>query len=141
MNPRVFRIMNAIARVFGVTAVVAGLATFALAEPPAVPAAQTAFSAPPSGDFYVKVAAATSLMGAVGAWLAPLIREGMATYRFRILEQSRLRELVRWADSAIRANPSLPPRPDIPMEWLADEPSATHVPITATTQPDPPPKP
>ena len=122
--------MTAIARLLGALAVLSGLATFALAQQPPVPVVQTAIASPPNGDFYVKIAALTSLLGAVGAWLAPLIREGMATYRFRILEQSRLRELVRWADAAARANPTLPPRPEVPVEWLADEPSTTHAPVT-----------
>lgn len=127
-----------LAHAFGGLAVVAGLATIGLAQPPAtVIGPEPVLSAPPlnPGEWYVKLAAATSLLGAVGAWLTPLIREAFATYRFRVLEQSRLRELVRWADNAIRANPSLPPRPDVPVEWLADEPSVTDA------KPVSPPKP
>ncbi len=132
------RIMK-LAHAFGGVAVIAGLATIGLAQPPAVVVPEPATVQAPQlnpGEWYVKLAAATSLLGAVGAWLTPLIREAFATYRFRVLEQSRLRELVRWADSAIRANPSLPPRPEVPVEWLADEPSVTDAkPVPPSAKP------
>ena len=131
--------MSRLARVFGAVAVLAGLATIGLAQPPSVPVGIEPAIAPiPAnpGEWYVKLAAATSLIGAIGAWLSPLVKEGFATYRFRVLEQSRLRELVRWSDAAIKAVPTLPPRPEVPVEWLADEPSVTDAkPVPPSAKP------
>ena len=56
-------------------------------------------------------------LGAIGAWLSPLIRDAMATRRYTSDASLYARELRRWAQYVSRSHPDLPAVPEPPRGW------------------------
>ena len=68
-------------------------------------------------DLYVILALLTSALGALGAWLSPLIRNALATRRYTSDAALYARELRRWAQYVARNHPGIQPPPDPPRGW------------------------
>lgn len=120
--------MVMLSRISGVLSVLAGCATVAIAQQPPGPNAPSPAS---SGDLYVVMALFTSALGAVGAWLSPIVREWMATRRYESQDHVFSRECWRWIRDARKHDPSLPLPPDPPHGW-ADDPDDSIVDVSPT---------
>lgn len=128
MNPRkrLKRIMPWLSFTLGLVAFLSGMAGLSLAgqDDPMLPLSAPGVASNDANTATVLTLVMTSFTGAIGAlgaFVGPVLRDWLATQRYKWRLASGVRALHAYAVAAKSLCPTLPPIPPVPPEWLVDD--------------------